>query len=277
LIIGWLWFLGTLVPVIGLVQVGEQAMADRYAYVPLIGIFVMAVWGTADLADSRGLSFRSRARIAGIVLAILSIFTSDQIRYWRSAYDLWAHTVDVTKDNFSAEENLGVALLASDRSAEAEPHFQKAARIRPLDPSSHLNLAGIYATSGRTQDAISEYETALPRVSDPSLLVVAYGTLGKLYSRVGNYSKAGASYQQALRINSEDAAASEGLAKVEMSDAMRNVAESPSGENYFRMGQVLQEAGRTPEARAAYRQALRLNPKLGDAKKALDSLNGSSK
>ena len=277
LIIGWLWFLGTLVPVIGLVQVGEQAMADRYAYVPLIGIFVMAVWGTADLADSRGLSFRSRARIAGIVLAILSIFTSDQIRYWRSAYDLWAHTVDVTKDNFSAEENLGVALLASDRSAEAEPHFQKAARIRPLDPSSHLNLAGIYATSGRTQDAISEYETALPRVSDPSLLVVAYGTLGKLYSRVGNYSKAGASYQQALRINSEDAAASEGLAKVEMSDAMRNVAESPSGENYFRMGQVLQGAGRTPEARAAYRQALRLNPKLGDAKKALDSLNGSSK
>jgi tetratricopeptide (TPR) repeat protein len=138
-------------------------------------------------------------------------------------------------------------------------------------------LAGIYATSGRTQDAISEYETALPRVSDPSLLVVAYGTLGKLYSRVGNYSKAGARYQQALRINSEDAAASEGLAKVEMSDAMRNVAESPSGENYFRMGQVLQEAGRTPEARAAYRQALRLNPKLGDAKKALDSLNGSSK
>ncbi len=85
---------------IGLIQVGEQAIADRYAYVPLIGIFVMAVWGAADLADSRQFSFRSRAKTAAIVLGIFSLFTFDQLRYWRSAVDLWAHTVDVTKDNF---------------------------------------------------------------------------------------------------------------------------------------------------------------------------------
>lgn len=277
LIVGWLWFLGTLVPVIGLVQVGEQAMADRYAYIPLIGIFVMAVWGAGDLADHRQITFRSRAKIAAVVLVILSIFTSDQIRYWQSAYDLWSHAVDVTKDNFTAEENLGVALLASDRSAEAAPHFQEAVRIRPLDPSSHLNLAGIYAQTGRTQDAIAEYETALPRLSNPSMLVVGYGTLGRLYSQIGNYAKARASYQQALRINPQDAAASAGLAKVEMSNAIRDTAESPSGENYLRLGQLLQQTGRVPEARAAYEQALQLSPKLTEAKKALDSLNEHSK
>jgi len=277
LVTGWLWFLGTLVPVIGLVQVGEQAMADRYAYIPLIGIFLMAVWGAADLADSRQLSFRSRAKIAAIVLVIFSIFTSDQIRYWRSAADLWQHAVDVTKDNFSAEENLGVALLASDRSAEAAPHFESAVRIRPTDSGSHLNLAGIYAQTGRTRDAISEYEIALPGVSNPTMQAVACETLGRLYSQVGNYAKARASYQQALRIDPQRVTASEGLAKVEMSDAIRNVAESPSGESYLRLGQVLQQTGRVLEARAAYQQALKLNPKLAEAKSALDSLKASGK
>jgi protein O-mannosyl-transferase len=252
LVTGWLWFLGTLVPVIGLIQVGEQAMADRYTYIPLIGIFLMAVWGAADLADSRQLSFRSRARMAAIVLAILALFTSDQIRYWRSSDDLWSHAVDVTKDNFVAEENLGAALLASDRSAEALPHLQNAARIRPFDPTGHLNLAGVLTLSGRSRDAILEYETAIPRVSDPRMLAVAYETLGRLYGEVGNYSKARASYQQALRINPEQLTARDGLAKVEFSEAIRNVAESPSAAGYLRLGQLLQQAGRAPEARAAF-------------------------
>jgi protein O-mannosyl-transferase len=277
LVAGWLWFLGTLVPVIGLVQVGEQAMADRYAYIPLIGVFVMVVWAAADLADRRQISFRSRAKTAAIVLAILSLFTCDQIRYWRSSYDLWAHAVDVTKDNFFAEENLGAALLASDRSEEALPHLQNAVRIRPSDLAGHLNLAGVLTLSGRSRDAISEYEIAIPGVSDPRLLVVAYENLGRLYAEVGNYSKARASYQQALRINPQQLTAKDGLAQVEFSDAIRNVAESPSGEAYLRLGQLLQQAGRIPEAHAAYEQALQLNPKLGEARKALDVLNGHSK
>jgi len=277
LVTGWLWFLGTLIPVIGLVQVGEQAMADRYAYIPLIGIFLMAVWGTADLADSRQLSFRSRAKTAAVVLGILALFTSDQIRYWRSSDDLWAHTVDVTKDNFVAEENLGAALMASDRSAEAVPHLQKAVRIRPLDPAAHLSLAGVLALNGHTRDAIAEYETAIPRVSDPNMLVVAYETLGRLYGQVGNYSKARASYQQALRINPQRLTAKDGLAKVELSDALRSVAESPSGETYLRLGQLSQQAGHVPQARAAYEQALHLNPKLLEAQEGLDALNRSSK
>src|SRR5208282_48892 len=100
-------------------QVGEQAMADRYAYIPLIGIFLMGVWGAADLADSRHLSFRWRTTSAAVVLFALVLLTSHQIRFWRSSYDLWSHTVEVTNDNPVGEENLGIALLASGRSAEA--------------------------------------------------------------------------------------------------------------------------------------------------------------
>jgi hypothetical protein len=277
LITGWLWFLGTLVPVIGIVQVGEQAIADRYAYVPLIGIFVMAVWGAADLADKRQITIRTRTKIAAVILAIFVLFTSDQLRYWRSAVDLWAHTVEVTKDNFLGEQNLGAALLASDRFPEALPHFQKAVQLRPHDAGAHLNLAGDLALNDRTRDAISEYEITIPLVSNPTMRVGAYATLGRLYSQVGNYAKARASYQAALQIDPQRSDAKEGLAKVELSDAMRNVAGSPSGETYFRLGQALQQAGRTAEAQAIYKQALKLDPKREEARRALDELNQQTK
>jgi hypothetical protein len=273
LLTSWLWYLGTLVPVIGLVQVGEQAMADRYAYIPLIGIFLMAVWGAADLADAMQLGFRSRATAAAVVLLVLAIFTSAQIRYWRSSYDLWSHTIDVTKDNFIGEEFLGDALLASDRAAEALPHLQKAARIRPLSSTAHLSLGGILAVSGRSQDAIIEYETAMPRISDPKERVVPYEILGRLYSEVGNYSKARASYEQALRINPQQVTARDELARLELPDALDNAAESRSDESYLQLGELFQQAGRVPEALAAYRQALRLNPRLAEAQKGLAALN----
>jgi protein O-mannosyl-transferase len=276
LVTGWLWFLGTLVPVIGLIQVGEQAMADRYAYVPLIGIFLMAVWGAADLADHWQISFRSSAKIAAIVLAILSLLTFDQLRYWHSSYDIWSHAVDVTKENFLAEENLGASLMALDRSEEALPHLRNAVRIKP-EPGGYLSLAGALALSGHSDDAIREYETAIPRTADPNMRAVAYQTLGRLYSEKGNYPQARVSYQQALRINPQDANASDGLAEVEFSDALRNAAESPSGASLLRLGQLLQQAGRIPEARAAYEQALEFDPKLGEAKRALDALKKSGK
>jgi tetratricopeptide (TPR) repeat protein len=107
--------------------------------------------------------------------------------------------------------------------------------------------------------------------------VGAYATLGRLYSQVGDYAKARASYQAALQIDPQRSDAKQGLAKVELSDAMRNVAESPSSETYFRLGQALQQAGRTAEAEAIYKQALKLDPKLGEARKALDGLSAQSK
>jgi tetratricopeptide (TPR) repeat protein len=230
----------------------------------------------ADLADNRQLSFRTRAKIAAVVLGILALFTCDQLRYWRSAVDLWSHAVDVTKNNFLGEQNLGAALLASNRYQEALPHFQRAVELRPQDLGGHLNLAGVLALSDRPREAIVEYETAMPAVSDPGMRVVAYATLGRLYSQVGEYSKAQASYEQALQIDPQRSDAKQGLAKVEVSNAMRDVAESPSGETYFRLGQALQQEGRTAEAEAVYKRALTLDPKLKDARTALDSLNQQS-
>jgi Flp pilus assembly protein TadD len=277
LVTGWLWFLGTLVPVIGLIQVGEQAIADRYAYIPLIGVFVMVVWGVSNLAESRQISFGLRAKTGAVVLGILALFTCDQLRYWRSAVDLWSHAVDITKDSFLGEQNLGAALLAADRYKEALPHFKKSVALRPSDPGGYLNLAGDFALTDQPRNAILEYETAIPLISNSDMLVQTYETLGRLYGDIGQYSKARASYQQALRIKPQDSDARNGLTKVELSDAIRNVAESPSGEGYLRLGQILEQEGRTPEAQAAYEQALELNPRLGEARKALKALNVQSK
>jgi Flp pilus assembly protein TadD len=272
LMTGWLWYLGILVPAIGLVQVGEQAMADRYAYIPLVGIFVMAVWGFADWADSKQLGFRKQAWVAAIILALLGIFTGDQIRYWKSADVLWLHAVNVTKDNFTADENLSAALMATDRADEAVPYLQDAVRLRPRDPAAHLNLAAAFALSSRSRDAIREYEVGLPLATDRMSLAGPYETLGRLYEQLGNYAMAIPNYEQSLSIDPQRASARDRLTRAEFSQAIRDAAETPSGQSYFRLGQLMQQAGRVSDARSEYQHALKLDPKLSAARTALDSL-----
>ncbi len=272
LVTGWLWFLGTLVPVIGLVQVGEQAMADRYAYVPLIGIFLMLAFGAADLADRQPLSFPARMATAATILAFLSFLTWRQIGYWNSSYELWSHTVDVTRDNYIAEDNLGGALLVLGRAEEALPHFQNAARINPRDPTSHLDTAAVLAQSGRPQEAIEAYQNAMPLVTDPRITPIVYENVGLLYANLGNYAKARESYQQALQIDPERTSARTALVNLDLTEAMKTVSEHPTAEGYLRVGRLLQQAGHVLEASTAYTQALKLDPGLGDARKALDAL-----
>src|SRR5689334_22841640 len=144
-VIGWLWFLGTLVPVIGLVQVGDAAMADRYAYIPLIGIFVMIAFGAADLAE------RLKPGVwpavpAAVALIALAAITHRQIDYWQSNTGLWTHTLAVTQNNFIAEDNLGGALILEGKEDEAQLHFAAAARINPRDAMSRSNLGTYFQT-----------------------------------------------------------------------------------------------------------------------------------
>ena len=138
LVTGWLWYLGTLVPVIGIVQVGDQAMADRYAYVPLIGIFVMVVWGIADWADSRDVSLGFRWAVCATILVAFSFLTWRQIGYWRSDIDVWSHTLELTKVNYLAETNLASALRKGGRAQEALPHYQAAETLTPDNPPGTL-------------------------------------------------------------------------------------------------------------------------------------------
>ena len=185
LLTGWLWFLGTLVPVIGLVQVGDQAMADRYAYIPLIGIFAMIAWGAADLADSRQIGLSSRIIPAACVLLALSFTTHRQLGYWSSNYDLWTHALAVTDRNFIAQNNLGGALLLLDRPDEAYSHFQTAAEINPNDPMSRSNLGAYLQEHGKLSEAMEQYDRTIRLTSDAGLLAATYANLGTAYRKVG--------------------------------------------------------------------------------------------
>src|SRR5262249_54959613 len=144
LVFGWFWFLGTLVPMIGLIQVGNQAMADRYAYLPFLGIFIMAVWGAAELAQSNRIPSKYAAFAGVSAVLAFTVATRAQIYSWHDDFTLWSHALAVTHDNFVAENNFGSALMRQGRREEAIAHFRNAAVIEPDDATSQMNL-GIYA------------------------------------------------------------------------------------------------------------------------------------
>lgn len=197
LVFGWLWFLGALIPVIGLVQVGNAAMADRYAYIPLIGIFVMIAFGIADWAAERSLR-QWLAIPAGLVLIVLVTLTYRQVGFWQSNAELWVHTLAVTQDNFIAEDNLGGALILEGKEEEAYPHFEAAARINPRDPMSRGNLGTYLFTHGQMRAAIAQYEVAVTLTSDPGLLAQTYLNLGVAQKELGDYAAARKSLETAM-------------------------------------------------------------------------------
>lgn len=265
LLTGWLWYLGTLVPVIGLVQVGDQAMADRYAYLPLIGIFVMVVWATAEGAERWQIGVRPRAAVAVMILAILSFLAWRQVGYWRSYYDVWAHAAEVTKNNLAAEEGMSKALMAEGRAEEALPGLEKAARLNLGDPIRHANLGTALLQCGRPQDAVKEFTTAADVASNPKMQSRAYESVATVYDELGDYAKVRESYQRALRA---DPQGGPGMVERLSEDA----ANDPTGPRYLQLGLLLQEIGQISQARAAYEQALKLDSTLELAKQSLDAL-----
>jgi tetratricopeptide (TPR) repeat protein len=270
LLTGWLWYLGTLVPVIGFIQVGNQAMADRYGYLPLIGIFVMTVWGLAEFADRNKINLSLRAATATIVFGLLSFLSWRQIGYWRSDYALWSNAVRVTKNNVLAEASLGRALRSLDRPQEALPHYEQAARLSPGDPVRHLNLAVYLAECGRLQDAIEEYQAATHLTSDDKILARTYESLGALFGALGDYAKVHESYRQALQLDPSQA-------DEMVRHLSQSIASQPTSESYLQLGMLLQEMNKLAEARVAYQQALELDPTLTVAKESLAVLQRSDK
>jgi protein O-mannosyl-transferase len=270
LVIGWLWYLGTLVPVIGLVQVGDQAMADRYAYIPVLGIFVMVIWGAADWADRANINLQFRAATAVLVLAAFSFLTWRQIGYWRSEYDLWSHDLEVAPDNSLAISNLGDAYTKMGRDEEALPLLQKSVQLLGWDPVRHANLAIGLVHLDRLQDAIPEYEAAISLTSDPAMQSHLYDSLAAVYDALDDYPKVRESYQQALKINPQSSAAM-------IQWLTQSVAAQPAAPRYVQLGILLQESGKSSEAAAAYQQALKLDPSLNAASDYLRALTADSK
>jgi len=164
-LVGWAWFVVSLLPVIGLVQIGMQSTADRYTYVPLIGIFLALAWTAAAIADAA--PPWSTAVVAGIAASAVvacGVLTLQQLTYWRTDVALYRHALAVTRDNFVAHNNLGLALVSGgDASARAEAarHFAEALRLRPAYPEAHNNLGGVLLMQGRRAEAIEQFTAAL--------------------------------------------------------------------------------------------------------------------
>ena len=280
LLVGWLWFLGTLVPVIGLVQVGEAAMADRYAYIPLIGVFVMIAFGIADFAQARKLGLWP-ALPAALALIALGVTTHRQTSYWKSNYDLWTHTLAVTENNFVAQNNLGGALILENKEAEAYPHFEAAAQINPRDPMSHSNLGTYYQHQGRMREAAEQYQAAVNLTSDPTLLASIYANFGAVHVALGEPEEAYGNFQQSLQYNPAQFNAWLGLGLVAerqgklqeaIADFTRSVEARPTGQAFLELGGCFAQTGRTAEALQAYDEALKIAPDFTEAQMAADAL-----
>ncbi len=281
LIVGWLWFLGTLVPVIGLVQVGDAAMADRYAYIPLIGVFVMIAFGAADLAEWANFGVWAAAA-AAVVLVALAAVTHRQIGYWESNDVLWAHTLAVTQNNFIAEDNLGGALILEGKEDEAQTHFAAAARINPKDPMSRGNLGTYLQTHHQLREAIAQYEAAVQLTSDPGLLASTYANLGAAQAALNEDEHARENFERSLSFNANQFNAWLGLGVLArkqgktgdaIADLSRSIDLQPTGRAYFELGRAYEQAGRLAEAREAYRRAESTDSSFTGAHDALDKLD----
>jgi tetratricopeptide (TPR) repeat protein len=238
LIVGWLWFLGTLVPVIGLVQVGGQIMADRYFYIPSIGLFIPLVFGLADVAKRWRVAPSLCAAIAGVVLLALATLTNVQIQRWRDSFTLFEHTLAVTPPNLRIEHNLGVALGASSRYDEAATHFAKTLQIDPNFYDGLVAMGVTRAHQGQVPEAIDYFQAAIRSQPDAP--------------------KAHVQLAHALWTQNRDEAALK-----EMRHASQFAPKDADVRADF--GLALGLVGRIPEAIEQLHEALRLNPSSAEA------------
>ena len=196
LFVGWFWYLGTLIPVIGLIQVATQAMADRFTYMPSIGIVIMLAWGIPHLFPRKDIRKNILFPSAIAVLSILAVLTWRQCGYWKSSIELFNHCLYVTKDNFQAHSMFGDALFAEGKNEEAIFHYNKAFRLT-TDYRLYTNRAHAYAELGQYQRAIEDYNEAIRLKPD---VASAYYGRGNAYSNISQYQRAIEDYNEAIHL-----------------------------------------------------------------------------
>ena len=269
LLVGWLWFLGTLVPMIGLVAVAWQAMADRFAYLPFVGLFIMVSWGTADWAEQRKISLAWLAVPACTLLLALAIVTHRQIGYWHDDVALWTHTAQVTRGNYIAEDNLAGALMKAKRPDDAQTHFLRAAEINPTYPHTLMALAVHNQREGKLREAIAQYKQAITgtqRSAYPNhaMMEAAFTNMGHAYLDLGEFAQARDSLQATLALSSDNSGAwlDLGLVSQQMGDLpsaihdyFQAVKIRPNDVGYLLLAQALQQGGHKIEAKWAQQKA----------------------
>ncbi len=270
--VGWFWFLGTLVPMIGIVTIGPHSMADRYAYIPLLGIFVMVCWGVADVMTRWHVRTAMPAAGAAVILLTLGIALHRQVGFWSDNATLWTHTLAITEENFTAEESLAMALIDQGRVGQALPHLQRACRLRPGDPLANLNLATYDQMLGHYQAALAGYATVVQSpMAAPSLLATAWANSGYAHLSLKQYDDAKQDFEAALREHPVNSAAYRGLGLVAQragdvaqaaKDYERSVELQPTPVGYLLLGHALEIGGQSEAARAALSQAVRTTEDL---------------
>ncbi len=238
LAVGWFWYVVTLIPVIGIVQVGLQAMADRYTYVTLIGLFIIIAWGANDLLSKWPNRKIWLGTLAAILLPVLIILTWKQVQYWENSITLFKHTLKHTSDNVIMHRNLGNAFDKQGRTEEAIEQYFQALRIKPDDAQAHYNLGVVYGVLGMYKEAIEAYKKTISINPD---FIGAHNNLGDAYDNSGMYKEAIEAYKKAISISPDFA------------DAHSN------------LGAAYAESGKYKEAIEACKKALRIDPDYAKA------------
>lgn len=281
LLVGWLWFLGTMIPVIGIFQNGLQGMADRYTYIPFIGFFVMMVWLFADYAASIRLPQSVTTTLAIAVLTAYACVSYVQIGYWRDSYTLFTHAEQVTSRNAVAESSLGIVFENDGRIDQAVQRYELATQFMPQWSTPHFRLGLMFQHQGRLQEAVDQYKLALANEIDPTEEWEAYTNLGLALAELNRPEEAIAQFTAAAKIEPNDpvSVTNRGLLEYRLrsldaaqKDLARAVQLGPTADRFFWLGRILEDSGSTQAAANAYEAALRLEPNASSVQARLTAL-----
>ena len=278
LLVGWLWFLGTLVPVIGIVQMGEQSMADRYAYMPMIGLFVMLAWLIAGAVEAKHIAKAWVAVPTTAVLVTLGVLTYQQLSHWRDGETLWRYTVSVTERNYMAHGNLAMVFSSEGRPDDAIKELLACEEVHQYPPDQLLQIGLYEQQNGHFQGAIEQYQkVSASRDADARMRVSAWSRTAATYVQMGNYEQARESFESALEANPNDPQSLVGIAMLaerdgNFSQAVMSLNQAmkiePKDVGFLLLADALRRAGRLQEAQTTEELAQKGSSDIGQARKA---------
>jgi tetratricopeptide (TPR) repeat protein len=283
LTVGWLWFLGALVPMIGFVRVGAQAMPDHFAYLPLLGLFLMWTWLIGDWAKDRRVSARWIAVPAAAVLLVFGALTYKQLGHWRDSESIWTHTLALTENNSVAHDELGNYLSDGGHIEEAAAHFRAANAILPGDLEANLGLGAYEHAHGNLRAAIERYEIVARHAAQPRLRAAAYGNLGSAYRELGDLPDAKQCFEKSLELMPDQPMSMVGLGLVaqksgDFDEAVRQysraMAIQPTDVGFLLIASALDRQGHADQANAIRERVAHVSKDVAAAEKEAQSLLG---
>ena len=290
LAVGWFWFVGTLVPMIGLVQVNRQAMADRYGYISFIGLFLLICWGASELAEQRSL-LPIVLRATGVaVLAVMALLTYRQLGFWSDNLTLWSHAIDVTDGNYLAENIVGSMLMDQGRGDDALSHFVAATEMNPADAQAYMAIGTYDQQHGEPAQAIAQYEKTVALTDDAVqknlwLRSTTFARLGSAYRQLGRFGEAQQSFRRALELNPNDGQAwlALGIVTAQAGDNRaaieaysQAVKLQPTDVGYLLLARAFEQSGQAAQAQAATAAAQRISRNLPAAQQNVEAIFATS-